>query len=155
MRLAEKFTREIALEELPGLVGEELGVSEWVTVTQERVNAFADATGDHHGSTSTWSAPGPRSAGHRPRLPDPVADPHALPVADERHGGEALRRPRLQQHPLPRHGAGRRPHPPAPEAAHLRQAGRGHTFISECRIEVEGERRAACIAETVAMLYAD
>jgi acyl dehydratase len=28
-------------------VGEELGVSEWVKIDQERVNKFADATGDH------------------------------------------------------------------------------------------------------------
>ena len=27
--------------------GEELGSSEWLTVTQERVNQFAEATGDH------------------------------------------------------------------------------------------------------------
>lgn len=32
--------------ELPGLVGQQVGLSEWVTVTQERVQAFADATGD-------------------------------------------------------------------------------------------------------------
>src|SRR3954467_5798661 len=29
------------------LVGRHLGHSDWVTITQERVNAFADATGDH------------------------------------------------------------------------------------------------------------
>ena len=29
------------------LVGEHLGFSEWTTVTQEQVDAFADATGDH------------------------------------------------------------------------------------------------------------
>jgi acyl dehydratase len=28
-------------------VGEELGVSEWVQIDQDRVNKFADATGDH------------------------------------------------------------------------------------------------------------
>lgn len=28
-------------------VGQEVAVSEWVTVTQERINQFADATGDH------------------------------------------------------------------------------------------------------------
>lgn len=28
-------------------VGQELGVSEWVTITQERINDFADFTGDH------------------------------------------------------------------------------------------------------------
>jgi len=29
------------------LVGKELGHSEWQTITQERVNLFADATDDH------------------------------------------------------------------------------------------------------------
>ena len=28
-------------------VGEEIGVSDWVEITQERINLFADATGDH------------------------------------------------------------------------------------------------------------
>ncbi len=32
---------------LLGAVGKELGVSEWHTVTQEQINLFADATGDH------------------------------------------------------------------------------------------------------------
>ncbi len=35
------------LAELPALKGQELGTSGWVEVTQERVNLFADATGDH------------------------------------------------------------------------------------------------------------
>ena len=33
--------------ELKSLVGEHLGYSEWMEITQERVNQFADATGDH------------------------------------------------------------------------------------------------------------
>jgi acyl dehydratase len=33
--------------ELLGAVGQELGTSEWLTITQERVNQFADATDDH------------------------------------------------------------------------------------------------------------
>lgn len=32
---------------LLGAVGQELGISEWHTVTQEQINLFADATGDH------------------------------------------------------------------------------------------------------------
>ena len=32
---------------LLGAVGQELGVSEWHTVTQEQINLFAEATGDH------------------------------------------------------------------------------------------------------------
>ncbi|MHB8378962.1 MAG: MaoC family dehydratase [Acidimicrobiales bacterium] len=35
------------LDELAALVGTHLGYSEYVTVTQEQVNLFADATGDH------------------------------------------------------------------------------------------------------------
>jgi acyl dehydratase len=35
------------IEELKSLVGQELGVGPWLEVTQERVNAFADVTGDH------------------------------------------------------------------------------------------------------------
>ena len=33
--------------ELRALIGQEVGVSDWLEITQERVNAFADATGDH------------------------------------------------------------------------------------------------------------
>jgi acyl dehydratase len=35
------------IDEWKALVGQELGVSGWLTITQERVNAFAEATGDH------------------------------------------------------------------------------------------------------------
>ena len=36
-----------SLAELPALVGHEVAVSDWVTVTQEQINLFAQATGDH------------------------------------------------------------------------------------------------------------
>jgi acyl dehydratase len=45
MTAATSTTTTIA--ELPGLKGTELGTSDWIEVTQERVNTFADATGDH------------------------------------------------------------------------------------------------------------
>ena len=35
------------LDELKAKVGDHLGYSEYVTITQEQVNAFADATNDH------------------------------------------------------------------------------------------------------------
>ena len=38
---------EKTLERLRGMVGSELGVSDWWEITQERVDAFADATDDH------------------------------------------------------------------------------------------------------------
>ena len=36
-----------ALEQLQARVGEEIHVSDWLLVTQDRVEAFAQATGDH------------------------------------------------------------------------------------------------------------
>ena len=35
------------LEEIKSLAGSDLGRTDWLEVTQERINAFADATGDH------------------------------------------------------------------------------------------------------------
>ena len=37
----------MAFEEVKAKVGEELGVGDWLEVTQERINQFAEATGDH------------------------------------------------------------------------------------------------------------
>ena len=37
----------IALSDLPGMVGKDLGHSDWHTIDQEQINRFADATGDH------------------------------------------------------------------------------------------------------------
>src|SRR5262249_29039422 len=40
--------REVkTIDELKTLVGDEIGVGPWVEITQDRVNAFADVTGDH------------------------------------------------------------------------------------------------------------
>lgn len=36
-----------SLDTFKGAAGEELGTSDWLTVTQEQINTFADATGDH------------------------------------------------------------------------------------------------------------
>ncbi len=35
------------LADLQPLVGQEIAVSDWITVSQERIQLFADATGDH------------------------------------------------------------------------------------------------------------
>ena len=35
------------LDEFKSAAGTELGTSDWITVTQEQINTFADATGDH------------------------------------------------------------------------------------------------------------
>ena len=40
--------RELAdIQELKSLTGQEVAVGDWLEITQERINQFADATGDH------------------------------------------------------------------------------------------------------------
>lgn len=37
----------VEIKDLPGMIGQEVGVSDWVLIDQDRVNKFAEATGDH------------------------------------------------------------------------------------------------------------
>ncbi|OLP53746.1 Nodulation protein N [Rhizobium rhizosphaerae] len=39
--------REIGLADVPALVGTEVGLSDWITVSQEMIDRFAEATNDH------------------------------------------------------------------------------------------------------------
>lgn len=41
------MTTTVSLEELPSLVGKDLGFTDYREITQEQVNTFADATDDH------------------------------------------------------------------------------------------------------------
>ena len=41
------MTTTAAYADIPGLAGTDLGVTDWLEITQESVNTFADATGDH------------------------------------------------------------------------------------------------------------
>ena len=45
MTTSEKTINTI--DELKAMIGQEMGVSDWLEITQERVNQFADVTGDH------------------------------------------------------------------------------------------------------------
>ena len=63
------------IDGLKAKVGEHLGYSDYVEITQEQVNLFADATGDHqwiHVDVERAKA-GPVRRADRPRLPHAVA----------------------------------------------------------------------------------
>jgi acyl dehydratase len=47
VNLPEVSRFSVPFRDLPRLVGQDLGKSDWVTVDQDRINQFADATGDH------------------------------------------------------------------------------------------------------------
>jgi acyl dehydratase len=56
------------IEGVQSLVGQQLGHSEWVEITQEMVNRFADATGDHQ-----WIHVNPERAARESPFGGPIA----------------------------------------------------------------------------------
>jgi acyl dehydratase len=56
------------IEGVQGLVGQHLGYSDWVPITQEQVNLFAEATGDHQ-----WIHVDPERAAKESPFGGPIA----------------------------------------------------------------------------------
>ena len=70
------------LDELKALAGADLGHTDWLEITQDRVNAFADATSDHQqmpaqpfGGVQEPPPAGCLRAGHGPSLTGPAGYP--------------------------------------------------------------------------------
>ena len=66
------------LEELKSLVGQEVAVSDWITITQHQINLFAEATGDHQ-----WIHVDAERAADLPRRGGPPLEPVARGAARE------------------------------------------------------------------------
>ena len=47
LRMAEYVKTFQTITELAACVGQEVAVSDWLTITQQQINLFAEATGDH------------------------------------------------------------------------------------------------------------
>jgi acyl dehydratase len=144
----------VEIKDLPGLVGTEVGVSDWLLVDQDRVNKFADATGDHQWihvdvERANREIGGPIAHGYLTLSLIPHLSAGMLPVKGVtrgiNYGSDKVRftnmvrvgkRVRLRQKLI---GA---------EA----KAG-GMQLKNECTIEIEGEDKPACIAETMSIVY--
>ena len=143
-------------DELAEAVGEELGTSEWVEVTQERVDQFAEATGDHQwihvdvekaaaGPFGGTIAHGYLTLSLVPWLGSQVFGLET-PGAKLNYGVNKVRFP----NPV-RVGKRIRLHVTMGEVTEI-PAGRQVTLIH--KVEIEGEEKPACVAETVALLLA-
>ena len=144
----------VTFADLPGLVGTEVGVSDWLEITQDRVNLFADATGDHQWihvdvERATREIGGPIAHGYLTLSLIPHLSAGMLPVKGVtrgvNYGSDKVRftgmvrvgkRVRLRQKLI-----GVEP-----------KAG-GVQIKNLCTIEIEGEERPACVAETMSVLY--
>jgi acyl dehydratase len=144
----------VEMSDLPKLVGQEVGVSDWLEITQDRVNKFADATGDHQWihvdvERATREIGGPIAHGYLTLSLIPYLSAGMLAVKGVtrgiNYGSDKVRftnmvrvgkRVRLRQKLI---GV-------EPKAGGLQ-------IKNECTIEIEGEARPACVAETMSVIY--
>jgi len=146
--------REIEFGELSDLAGQVIGISGWHTIDQERVNQFAEATGDHQWihvdvERATREMGGPIAHGFLTLSLLPMLGAEVMRVKGVSRGiNYGLNKVRFTSMV------------PVGSKVRLRQkllaveprAG-GLQLTMECTIEVEGAERPACIAETLTLLY--
>ena len=149
--------REInSIEEAKALEGEEIGLSDWVVIDQNRIDQFAEATADYqwiHVDTerAAKEMPNGKTIAHGyltlaliPALTGKFAQVNNL----ERAINFGVNKVRFYT-PVP---AGSRVRGRATVLKAQRRAG-ALLLTSEVRIEVEGERKPACVAETLGMYF--
>jgi acyl dehydratase len=141
-------------DELSGAVGEDLGSTDWLEVTQERVDAFADATGDHQwihvDVERARSGPfgGTIAHGYLTLSLIPYFTPQLFtldtPGAKLNYGVNRVRFP----NPV-RVGSKIRA---SAQIAEVTDVLAGKQMVTRFTIEVDGEAKPACVAETVVLL---
>ena len=146
--------REVAYADLTSLIGEEMGVSDWVVVDQDRVNLFADATGDHQWihidvERANREMGGPIAHGYLTLSLIPFLGAGIMRITGVtrgiNYGSDKVRftnmvrvgkRVRMRQKLL-----------------NVQPKAGGLQMTTECTIEIEGEDRPACVAETISVVY--
>ncbi|TMM36113.1 MAG: MaoC family dehydratase [Actinobacteria bacterium] len=142
------------LTELAGAVGEHLGYSDWLAVTQDRVDQFADATGDHQwihvdpdrakqGPFGGTIAHGYLTLSLVPMLSQQIYGVDSIRMGIN-YGTDKVRFPA----PLPvgssvRAGA---------ELVSVRETAQGVQAVVKMTIEAQGIEKPVCVAETVVLL---
>lgn len=147
-----------SIEDAKKLEGEEVGLSDWVVIDQHRIDQFAEATGDHQ-----WIHVDTERAARE--MPDGKTISHGyLTIALI----PSLTGNFIEVENLARainFGLNKvRFYAPVPVGARLRaratvlQARRGAGALlltSQVRLEMEGARKPACVAETLGMYFFD
>lgn len=137
-------------------VGQPLGRSEWLTITQDRINKFADATDDHQwihvdparartGPFGATIAHGYLTLSLMARfLPQLVAIPRLKMGVN--YGTDKVRFPSAVK-------AGARIRPSGEVIAAERTKDGGVQAVIRVTVEIEGEGKPACVADTISRYY--
>ncbi len=146
--------RKIAYADLESLVGQEVGVSDWHKIDQDRVNLFADATGDHQWihvdvEKATKAMGGPIAHGFLTLSLLPMLGAEVLRVDGVtrgiNYGSDKVRFTNMV---------------PVGSKVRLRQKclsvepkSGGKQMKMEATVEIEGQDRPALVAESITVLY--
>jgi acyl dehydratase len=141
--------------DLKGAVGKHLGYSEWLTMEQDRVNQFADATQDHQwihvDVERAKSGPFGATIAHGYLTLSLVS--HFLPQIMEVRGFEMAVNYGMNKVRFPaavkvgsriRGGA---------DVVSVEESKGGILSVVRVTVEIEGEERPACIAETMSLYF--
>jgi acyl dehydratase len=145
-----------SIEDAKALIGEEVGLSDWAVIDQHRIDQFAEATSDHQ-----WIHVDTERAARE--MPDGKTIAHGyLTIAlipsltgDFVHVENLARAVNFGLNKV-------RFYAPIPVGSRLRgrvkvlqarQRAGALILTSEVRIEVEGQKKPACVAETLGMYF--
>ena len=147
--------KTVHYNDIESLVGQEIGVSDWVLVDQDRVNKFADATGDHQWihvdvERAKQFLGGTIAHGYLTLSLIPYLGAQILALEGVsrgiNYGSNKVRFTNMV---------------PVGSRVRARQKllavdakGGGKQLTNEVTIEIEGKDRPACIAETISIVYA-
>ena len=146
--------KTVSFNEVASLVGQEIGVSDWVEITQERVNQFAEATGDHQWihvdvERATREIGGPIAHGYLTLSLIPFLGADLMKVTGVtrgiNYGTEKVRFTNMVR-------VGKKVRMRQKLVAVEPKAG-GLQMKNECTIEIEGEEKPALTAEWLGLLF--
>lgn len=145
-----------SIEDAKALEGKEVGLSDWIVIDQQRINQFAEATNDYQWihvdeARAARELPGGKTIAHGyltlsliPALTGKFVHVENLAKALN-FGSNKVRFYTM----VP---VGSRVRARATVLSARRRGGALH-LLSEIKVEVEGERKPACVAETLGMYF--
>jgi acyl dehydratase len=148
--------KTVSFENVATLVGTEIGVSDWVAIDQDRIDKFADATGDHQWihqdvARAAKEMPGGKTIAHGyltlsliPWLTGGFLKIEGV-TRGINYGSNKVRFTNM----VP---VGSRVRARSKLMSAEPKSG-GMQLMSEVTIEIEGQDRPACIAETIGIVF--
>src|SRR3984957_11931490 len=148
--------KTVSFDELPKLAGQDMGTSDWVLIDQDRINKFADATGDHQWihidvERAKTEMPGGKTIAHGYLTLSliPMLGAQIMRITGVsrgiNYGSNKVRFTNMVQ--VGSRVRGRQ------KTLSVEPKGGGVQMTNEMTIEIEGQNRPACIAETIGLVY--